>query len=76
MKVVRSDTNMQTVTWAVNRPVGVLTLGQQIAEGGSPTAWHLRNGLHADKRMPPALMSGALIRERFPGVNLQRLFQR
>ena len=25
MKAVRSDTNMQTVIWAVNRPVGVLT---------------------------------------------------
>ena len=67
-KVERNGTIMKTVTWAVNRPLGKLPEGT-LAEGSSPTAWHLKNGLHADKRMPPALMSAALISDSSLGVN-------
>ena len=45
MKAERSGTNMQTVTCAVNRPLGWLR-ESSVAEGDSPTAWHLSYGLH------------------------------
>ena len=57
MKVERSGTNMQTVTKAVNRPVGVLPW-TAIAEGGSPTAWHLSPAYMPICGCPPRLYCG------------------
>ncbi|MCL6741615.1 hypothetical protein LZ518_10775 [Sphingomonas sp. RB56-2] len=51
---------MQTITWAVNRPFGELP-GGMLAEGDSPTAWHLSPVQLTGKRVPPALVSEALI---------------
>ena len=45
VKAERIRTNMKTVTCAVNRPLGWLREGS-VAEGDSPTAWHLNHGLH------------------------------
>ena len=53
-KAERRATIMKTVNWAVNRPVGVLHRAA-LAEGDSPTAWHLSPAYFADMRMPPAL---------------------
>jgi hypothetical protein len=75
MKAERSGTNMKTVTWAVNRPLGELHEGSN-AEGDSPTAWHLCSAYFADMRMPPAWKSATLIPEWFRGVNLLAPFPR
>ncbi len=75
MKAERSGTNMQTVTWAVNRPLGVLHK-DSFDEGDSPTAWHLYPAYTADMRMPPAWNSSPLISEAFRPVNLQGRFPR
>ena len=69
MKAVRSDTNMQTVTWAVNRPVGVLTEVSN-RRGWFPDCVVSGSAYVADMRMPPALLSAAVISDWFPGVNL------
>ncbi|MCF2514957.1 hypothetical protein LVY65_07745 [Sphingomonas sp. G124] len=60
---------MQTVTWAVSRPFGVL-LYTALAEGSSPTAWHLNYDLLADVRMPPHWLLQHLISDWFRPVNL------
>jgi hypothetical protein len=75
VKADRNVTNIQTVTWAVNRPVGALRKAAA-AEGGSPTAWHLNYGLHADMRMPPAWSLVMVISDWFLGVNPEKPFQR
>ena len=69
MKAVRSDTNMQTVTCAVNRPVGVTT------EVGNRREWFpdcvvSGSAYVADMRIPPALLWEAVISDWVPGVNL------
>ena len=66
---------MQTVTKAVNLPFGVPFV-TAIAEGGSPTAWHLRPAYNAVTRMPPALLLQAVISKGSLGVNPERPFQR
>ena len=55
-KAERSGTNMKTVTWAVNRPRWRCCPKAALAEGDSPTAWHLIRPDIADMRMPPALL--------------------
>jgi hypothetical protein len=60
---------MQIVTWAVNRPVGVLPMAA-FAEGGSPTAWHLNSAYLPICGCPPHWLLQPLISDWFPPVNL------
>jgi hypothetical protein len=69
MKAERSGTNMQTVTMAVNRPVGVLPWAA-VAEGGSPTAWHLNSAYLPICGCPPRGLVQPLISDWFRPVNL------
>jgi hypothetical protein len=60
---------MQTVTWAVNRPVGVPTKVSD-HRGWFPDCVVSNSAYFAKMRIPPALLSGAVISDWFLRVNL------